>query len=279
MMADSAETRKAERRPVLDVALPMRRPARDAATIAAEDGSSDAFAAAPNTTKFSLLSKRGNKPQVSRGCPSLWSVILLRGCLQERPRPQQTRDLDLPSDSAFAVAHRTRREAEQAEKQAIKKLVLNYDLRSDDGVAGGGGANADGDSPSSPSPSQPLSPSSPDGALAPNPNHARPLPLQSRSNKAAVVGNRAETRRRRAPRHAGPFEKPPGQPPAAHGQSKDGSGGGATGPGAKDAGSAGDKTAGGPQQQQQQQQQGGQRPAWKRQGQQARKLQMSDVDW
>ncbi|KAI9695944.1 MAG: hypothetical protein M1820_008356 [Bogoriella megaspora] len=106
MMAESVESRKFERKPVFDVPLPMRRaPIRDVNTTADD---SEGEAAAPpvvpsGTMKFSLLSKRGNR--------------------------QQTRSIDLPDDSNFAVAMRNQQEAERAEQQRIKNLVLNYDLR------------------------------------------------------------------------------------------------------------------------------------------------------
>lgn len=45
----------------------------------------------------------------------------------------------MPSDSPFAVAMRTQQQAEKAEQQRIKNLVLNYDLTDD---------QADGDPPS-----------------------------------------------------------------------------------------------------------------------------------
>lgn len=35
----------------------------------------------------------------------------------------------MPSDSHFAVALKNQREAERAEQQRIKSLVLNYDLQ------------------------------------------------------------------------------------------------------------------------------------------------------
>jgi regulator of nonsense transcripts 2 len=41
----------------------------------------------------------------------------------------QTRTIELPSDSHFAVAMKTQQEAERAEQQRIKSLVLNYDLQ------------------------------------------------------------------------------------------------------------------------------------------------------
>ncbi|KAF2010357.1 ARM repeat-containing protein [Aaosphaeria arxii CBS 175.79] len=116
LMSESVESRKFERKPVFDVPLPMRRAPREAA-VNAEDSGSEAPPPPPpaptNTMKFSLLSKRGNKTQ--------------------------TRSIDLPSDSTFAVAMRSKQQAEKEEQQRIKNLVLNYDLRDDN--------DADGESP------------------------------------------------------------------------------------------------------------------------------------
>lgn len=113
LMSESAESRKFERKPVFDVPLPMRRARENPLTT--EDGGSEASPQpvnAQNTMKFSLLSKRGNKTQ--------------------------TRSIDLPSDSTFAVAMRNKQQAEKEEKHRIKNLVLNYESRDDD---------ADGESP------------------------------------------------------------------------------------------------------------------------------------
>lgn len=105
-MSESVESRKFERKPVFDVPLPMRR-AREAAAAADDNGPETPAQPPPtNTVKFSLLSKRGNK--------------------------NQTRSIDLPSDSTFAVAMRNKQQAEREEQQRIKNLVLNYDLRDDD---------------------------------------------------------------------------------------------------------------------------------------------------
>jgi len=108
LMSESAESRKFERKPVFDVPLPMRR-ARETA-VNAEDSGTEA-APAPvmpsNTVKFSLLSKRGNRTQ--------------------------TRSIDLPSDSTFAVAMRNKQQADKEEQQRIKSLVLNYNEARDDG--------------------------------------------------------------------------------------------------------------------------------------------------
>jgi regulator of nonsense transcripts 2 len=109
LMSESAESRKFERKPVFDVPLPMRR-AKEA-TINAEDSGSETPVAPvmppSNTVKFSLLSKRGNRTQ--------------------------TRSIDLPSDSTFAVAMRNKQQADKEEQQRIKSLVLNYNEARDDG--------------------------------------------------------------------------------------------------------------------------------------------------
>lgn len=106
MMSESVESRRFDRKQAFDVPLPMRKIARDAPAPPVEDRSeTPVIQPNPmNTMKFSLLSKRGNK--------------------------QQTRSIDLPSDSHFAVAMRSQQEAERAEQQRIKSLVLNYDLNS-----------------------------------------------------------------------------------------------------------------------------------------------------
>ena len=41
----------------------------------------------------------------------------------------QTRTIEMPSDSQFAVAMKNQQDAERAEQQRIKNLVLNYDLQ------------------------------------------------------------------------------------------------------------------------------------------------------
>jgi regulator of nonsense transcripts 2 len=114
LMSESVESRKFERKPLFDVPLPMRR-AREAATNPEEAANEVPIPVAPsNTVKFSLLSKRGNKTQ--------------------------TRSIDLPSDSTFAVAMRNKQQAEKEEQQRIKSLVLNYNEARDD-------ADDTGDSP------------------------------------------------------------------------------------------------------------------------------------
>jgi len=62
LMAEGLDSRKAERRPVFDIPLPMRRGPREAVSTAEDSGGE---APPPRSImKFSLLSKRGNKQQV-----------------------------------------------------------------------------------------------------------------------------------------------------------------------------------------------------------------------
>ncbi|KAL4803203.1 armadillo-type protein [Aspergillus unguis] len=117
MMAESVESRKFERKAVFDVPLPMKRAARDASVeaptpapaVSPAPTPAPALATAPNsglpsgnTMAFSLMTKKGNK--------------------------QQTRTIDLPSDSTFAVAMRSQQQADREEQQRIKNLVLNYEM-------------------------------------------------------------------------------------------------------------------------------------------------------
>ncbi|RMZ76300.1 hypothetical protein DV737_g4900, partial [Chaetothyriales sp. CBS 132003] len=119
MMAESLDSRKFERKTHFDVPLPMRKvqqrmPAAAAAAAAADEDEIDSGAETPpsNTMAFSLMTKKGNRPQ--------------------------TRTIELPSDSNFAVQMKSKQAAEREEQQRIKNLVLNYDLGDDsqhDGTA------------------------------------------------------------------------------------------------------------------------------------------------
>jgi len=63
MMSESVEVRRSERRPMLDIAMPIRR-APQTNGISQDNSEALPIPAAPETVKFSLLSKRGNRPQV-----------------------------------------------------------------------------------------------------------------------------------------------------------------------------------------------------------------------
>ncbi|KAL6703380.1 mRNA decay protein [Coniothyrium glycines] len=106
LMSEGAESRKFDRKPVFDVPLPMRR-ARETVVNADDSGNEAPAPVMPShTMKFSLLSKRGNRTQ--------------------------TRSIDLPSDSTFAVAMRNKQQADKEEQQRIKSLVLNYNEARED---------------------------------------------------------------------------------------------------------------------------------------------------
>jgi regulator of nonsense transcripts 2 len=64
MMADSLDSRKHERKPTFDVPLPMRRKDLPSGNDVIADESANGNATPPGTMAFSLLTKRGNRPQV-----------------------------------------------------------------------------------------------------------------------------------------------------------------------------------------------------------------------
>ncbi|KAK8079512.1 hypothetical protein PG997_007330 [Apiospora hydei] len=115
MMAESLESRKFERKPLFDAPVPVRPKTREAAA-ANEPEEGDNEGPSLNKMAFSLLTKKGNR--------------------------QQTRMVELPSDSNFAVAMKNQQQAEREEQQRIKNLVLNLDLRETE--------EADGDTNSNP---------------------------------------------------------------------------------------------------------------------------------
>lgn len=69
MMSDSMDSRKSDRKAMPDIALPIRRAPREMANVATSNQDPAAQPqplSNPNMVKFSLLSKRGNRPQVCR---------------------------------------------------------------------------------------------------------------------------------------------------------------------------------------------------------------------
>ncbi|KAL3712637.1 mRNA decay protein [Talaromyces marneffei ATCC 18224] len=99
MMAESMEGRRFERKALFDIPLPMR-PSRREQT-ASDETSVERPQQPANTMAFSLMTKKGNR--------------------------QQTRTIELPSDSSFAIAMKTQQQADREEQQRIKNLVLSYD--------------------------------------------------------------------------------------------------------------------------------------------------------
>ena len=64
MMTESVDARKFERKPVFDVALPMRKAQREP-TFAPDDGPINGEAPPMSKMAFSLMTKKGNRQQVS----------------------------------------------------------------------------------------------------------------------------------------------------------------------------------------------------------------------
>jgi len=104
IMAESYETRKFERKQ-FDIPLPVRPKNQQRSDESGETGSGGQTTT-PGKMAFSLLTKKGNR--------------------------QQTKTVELPSDSSFAVAMINQRQAAKEEQQRIKNLVLNYDLREEE---------------------------------------------------------------------------------------------------------------------------------------------------
>ena len=104
-MAESIDSRKFERKTQFDVPLPIRKVQRKQQE-EVDDDLENGYEVPPvnqNTMAFSLMTKKGNR--------------------------QQTKTIELPSDSNFAVSMKTQQEAQREEQQRIKNLVLNYDMR------------------------------------------------------------------------------------------------------------------------------------------------------
>lgn len=118
MMAESLESRKFERKPLFDVPLPVRPKNRESPAGGAQGEETPAMG---NTMAFALLTKKGNRQQVGDAARLVWTRPTDTG--------EQTRTVELPSDSTFAIAMKTQQQAEKEEQQRIKNLVLNYDLQ------------------------------------------------------------------------------------------------------------------------------------------------------
>ena len=132
MMAESLDSRKFERKTHFDVPLPIRKVQRMAAAEPLDDDIDSGNETPPpiNTMAFSLMTKKGNRPQVT--CLLYSSIVFPLVVHQQLSNVyEQTRTIDLPSDSTFAVSMKSQQEAEREEQRRIKNLVLNYDLRDD----------------------------------------------------------------------------------------------------------------------------------------------------
>ncbi|BGP57439.1 hypothetical protein JCM8202_001997 [Rhodotorula sphaerocarpa] len=107
MVSTNAETRKVpDRKPVsLDVGIPLFRRQRAEAALQEEDAAMSQ-ASESKGMQFTLLTKRGNKPQAL--------------------------PMEIPRDSAIALSTTQQREQNKAEQERLKRLVLNYEEREEE---------------------------------------------------------------------------------------------------------------------------------------------------
>lgn len=79
MMAESLDSRKFDRKPLFDVPLPMRRAQKDI-PVAGDESPVEGTSTPPNpnTMAFSLMTKKGNKQQVSLALQLLLVLLLLK---------------------------------------------------------------------------------------------------------------------------------------------------------------------------------------------------------
>ncbi|EEB09790.1 hypothetical protein SJAG_05014 [Schizosaccharomyces japonicus yFS275] len=96
MMNESMTPRQYERKPMFEVPLPLLRYSKK------DDGSSSPGDDKGESVKFTMITRRGNR--------------------------QQTRSLNVPSSSAFAMSTKSRQDEERMERKRMKDLVLSYEL-------------------------------------------------------------------------------------------------------------------------------------------------------
>ncbi|KAG0661052.1 hypothetical protein C6P46_004159 [Rhodotorula mucilaginosa] len=111
MVSSNAETRKVpDRKPVsLDVGIPLFRRQRAEAAMQQQQQDEDEAAGEatePKGMQFTLLTKKGNKPQAL--------------------------SMEIPRDSAIAMSTTQQREQNKAEQERLKRLVLNYEEREEE---------------------------------------------------------------------------------------------------------------------------------------------------
>ncbi|KAK6507741.1 hypothetical protein TWF481_006163 [Arthrobotrys musiformis] len=116
LMAESLESRKFERKTVFDVPLPIKK------SIVVPT------APPPGVITMSMLEEEEEEPPLPPQRPGIMTFSLLT----KRGNKQQTRDIELPSDSTFAVAMKSKQEQEREERQRIKDRVLHYERMEED---------------------------------------------------------------------------------------------------------------------------------------------------
>lgn len=120
MMQESLDARKFERKPLFDVPLPIKRAGSTLSmlsresTFETESGSIGDAAVGNSSRPTSTMSPTGNG-------------MMAFSLLTKKGNKQQTKTVELPSNSSLAMAMKNTQEAERQEKMKIKELVMNYD--------------------------------------------------------------------------------------------------------------------------------------------------------
>ncbi|KAK3398656.1 armadillo-type protein [Sordaria brevicollis] len=131
MMAESLDSRKFERKQQFDLPLPIKLKPRESTTGAgAAGGEPSSSSAAGNDAAPASEDAPGGAGALSSSNSGGGSGEKMAfSLLTKKGNRQQTRTVELPSDSHFAIAMKKKQQAEKEEQQRIKNLVLNYDLR------------------------------------------------------------------------------------------------------------------------------------------------------
>lgn len=126
LMADSVESRRFERKAIFDVPLPMKRAAREPGSEHLPEGS-PALESGPEFAPGSASGSVSGSQMPANTDANTNTNTMAFSLMTKKGNKQQTRTIDLPSDSTFALAMRTQQQADREEQQRIKNLVLNYE--------------------------------------------------------------------------------------------------------------------------------------------------------
>lgn len=126
MVTDTADARKVDKKTALalwDQTVPppvvRKKRVEDSEDVVDSTGGSQEDQA--GVMKFTLFTKRGNKPQVNKTPLSYFPDLIRFPC--------QMRQLAIPAESALAVQTRSAQLQDRVEQQHLKKLVLDYEQR------------------------------------------------------------------------------------------------------------------------------------------------------
>lgn len=120
MMQESLDARKFERKPLFDVPLPIKRAGSTLSMLSRES----TFDITENGNGDSVIGS-SSRPMI--GPTGSGNGMMAFSLLTKKGNKQQTKTVELPSNSSLAMAMKNTQEAERQEKLKIKELVMNYD--------------------------------------------------------------------------------------------------------------------------------------------------------